>query len=107
MVDAEQVLLFLGRPDDTSVEGSAEQAIPVITTMVKAYTRGNGFDVLGEPNEELEAVIVTATARLVTNPGQLAHDQAAGPFTQSLRGGFTGWTLAELAVLNRYRRRVA
>ncbi len=72
--------------------------------MVRAYTRGNGFDVYGEPDYDLEAVIVTATARLVTNPGQIAQDQTAGPYTQSLRGGFTGWTLAELAILNRYRR---
>jgi hypothetical protein len=35
----------------------------------------------------------------------LSVDLAAGPYTQSLRGGFTGWTLAELAVLNRYRKR--
>jgi hypothetical protein len=105
MVEPEQVLLFLGRPNDTTLEVSVEQAIPVVTTMVKAYTRGNGFDQYGDLSEELDAVIVTAAARLVTNPGQLAVDQAAGPFTQSLRGGFTGWTLAELAVLNRYRRR--
>jgi hypothetical protein len=103
MPAAEQVCLFLGRPDDTALTASAQQAIPIITTMVKAYTRGNGFDD-DEPNEELEAVIVTAAARLVTNPGQIAHDLAAGPFTQSLRGGFTGWTLAELAILNRYRK---
>jgi hypothetical protein len=102
MVDAEQVLLFLGRPDDATLEGSVKAAIPVVTTLVKAYVRG-GADWVA--NDELEAVIVTATARLVVNPGQLAVDQAAGPFTQSLRGGFTGWTLAELAVLNRYRRR--
>ena len=102
-VEAEQVLLFLGRPGDTAIEGLAEAAIPIVTTMVKAYVRGTGTG--WEPNEELEAVIVTAAARLVTNPGQLPVDLAAGPFTQSLRGGFTGWTLAELAVLNRYRKR--
>ena len=103
-VDSEQVCLFLGRPDDTALTASAQQAIPIITTMVKGCTRGNGFDQWGDPTEELEAVIVTAAARLVTNPGQIAHDLAAGPFTQSLRGGFTGWTLAELAILNRYRK---
>lgn len=103
MVDAEQVLLFLGRPDDTTLEGSVEAAIPVVTTMVKAYVRGNGQD--WEPNDELDAVIVTATARMVSNPTGLLHDTVAGPFTQSLRGAFQGWTLAELAVLNRYRRR--
>ena len=102
-VEAEQVLLFLGRPGDTAIEGLAEAAIPIVTTMVKAYVRGTGTG--WEPNEELEAVIVTAAARLVSNPGQLAVDQTAGPFMQSLRGGFTGWTITELAVLNRYRKR--
>ena len=103
MVDAEQVLLFLGRPNDTALEQSAEQAIPVVSTMVRAYVRGTGEG--WTPNDELEAVVVTATARLITNPGQIPVDQATGPFTQSLRGSFTGWTLAELAVLNRYRKR--
>lgn len=42
---------------------------------------------------------------MVSNPSGLAHDTTAGPFTQSLRGAFQGWTLAELTVLNRYRRR--
>lgn len=102
-VNAVQVLKFLGRPDDATLSGSVEQAIPVITTMVKAYVRG-GEDWDASDYDDVEAVIVTATARLVTNPGQIAADQAAGPFTQSLRGGFTGWTLAELAVLNRYRK---
>jgi hypothetical protein len=101
-VEAEQVQLFLGRPDDTMIETIAESALPIVTAMVKAYVRGGpGW----EPNEELEAVIVTATARLVTNPGQVSLDQTAGAFSQSLRGGFAGWTLAELAVLNRYRKR--
>ncbi|VEG40301.1 Uncharacterised protein [Mycolicibacterium flavescens] len=103
MVDAEQVLLFLGRHSDTTLEASAEQAIPVVTTMVKAYVRGSGEG--WAPNEELEAVIVTAAARLITNPGGIPVDNQAGQFTHSLRGAFTGWTLAELAVLNRYRKR--
>lgn len=103
MVEPEQVLLFLGRSESDPFFGPVEQAIPIITTMVKAYVRGTGAD--WEPNEELDAVIVTATARLVTNPTQLQSDTTAGPFTQSVRGSFTGWTLAELAVLNRYRRR--
>ena len=71
--------------------------------MVKAYVRGTGED--WEPNEELEAVIVTASARMVANPSQLPHHLTTGPFTQSLRGAFAGFTLAELFVLNRYRRR--
>lgn len=85
--------------DSTAVE----QAVPVITTMVRAYTRGRGFDAYGEANDELAAVITTAAARLAANTAQLATDTTAGPFSRSIRGSFQGWTVAELAVLNRYR----
>jgi hypothetical protein len=102
-VEPEQVAAFLGDPEDAAILAKAEQAIPVMTTMVKAYVRGTGES--WTANDELGAVIVTATARLVTNPGGISVDETAGEFTRSLRGAFTGWTLAELAVLNRYRRR--
>lgn len=100
-VDAAQVAAFLGQPDDEATQATAEQAIPVVTTMVRAYVRG-GAD--WETNDELDAVIVTAAARMVTNPGGLPVDESIGPFTRSVRGAFQGWTLAELYVLNRYRR---
>lgn len=101
-VDADQVAAFLGKPEDAATLATAEQAIPVVTTMVKAYVRG-GPDWVA--NDELDAVIVTAAARIVSNPSGLSQDITAGPFTQSLRGAFQGWTLAELFVLNRYRKR--
>ena len=85
-------------------EGDVASVIPVITTMAKAYTRGNGFDG-NEPNEEIAAVITTASARLAANPDQLASDYASGPFSRSLRGGFGGWSTAERFVLDRYRTR--
>lgn len=102
-LDYTLAILDEARPNDGALEESAEQAIPVVSTMVRAWVRGTGEG--WTPNDELEAVIVTATARLITNPGQIPVDHATGPFTQSLRGSFTGWTLAELAVLNRYRKR--
>lgn len=85
-------------------EGTTDPAtvVPIITTIAKAYTRGRGFDG-NVPNEEISAVITTAAARLAANGPQLAVDRTIGPFTESLRGGFTGWTIAELYVLNRYR----
>ena len=101
-VEVDQVAAFLGKPDDTATEALAEQTIPLVTAMAKAYVRGSAD---WEPNDELDAVIVTASARIISNPGQLPFDQTAGAFTQSVRGGFQGWTLAELFVLNRYRRR--
>jgi hypothetical protein len=101
-VEPDQVAAFLGKPDDTAILDTAEQAIPIVTVMVKAYVRGTGD---WEPSDELEAVIVTAAARMVSNPGQLPVDMTTGPFAHSVRGAFQGWTLAKLFVLNRYRRR--
>jgi hypothetical protein len=95
-VEPDQVAAFLGQPDDAAIMDTAEQAIPIVTVMVKAYVRGTGD---WEPNDELEAVIVTAAARMVSNPGQLPYDTTAGVFTHSVRGAFQGWTLAELFVL--------
>ena len=102
-VAVEQVALFLGRADDTVLNASIGQAIPIVTLLVKAYVRGGEWWEIDD-YPELEAVVVTAAARLVTNPGVVDQEMVAGPFTHSLRGGFTGWTLAELAALNRYRR---
>ena len=42
----------------------------IINAMVKAYTRGRGFDAAGEPSEELAAVITTASARFIGNTKQ-------------------------------------
>lgn len=103
-VTGQEVADFLGRGDDLTVVALAEGHASAVTMMAKAYTRGRGFTD-DEPNAEIEAVIVCATARLTTNPGQLPVDNSIGPFIHSIRGGFTGWTLAEQAVLNRYRAR--
>ena len=100
-VAVDQVALFLGQSDDTALNGSIGQAISVVTLLAKVYCRG-GED--WEPDDEIEAVIVTASARMVTNPGGVDQTVVAGPFSRSLSGGFVGWTLAELAVLNRHRK---
>jgi hypothetical protein len=78
--------------------------IPIITTMAKSYTRGHGFDG-NEPNTELAAVITAAAARLASNTKQLRFAQTAGPYVQDFRSAFDGWTVAEMYVLNRYRKR--
>lgn len=104
MVDAQQVADFLGRGTDTTVVAAAGETLPIITAMARAYTRDQGFDpATGEPAEDVAAVLVTATARLMANPEQIATDVG----DVSIRGGFTGWSLAELFVLNRYRKRAA
>lgn len=97
---AQRVAAFLGQATSPQTLQLAAQAVPVVTLMAKAYTRDQGFTG-GEPNDEIAAVITMAAGRLVTNPEQL--DVTVG--MTGVRGAFQGWNLAELAVLNRYRRR--
>lgn len=91
-------------PEDVTnvLAGNATLVVPMITLMAKSYTRGRGF-VDNEPNEEIAAVITAAAARFVSNPAQVSRSESAGSFSQDLRGGFNGWSLAEQTVLNRYR----
>lgn len=99
MVTGQDVADFLGQGDDTELVALAGQSVTIITAMARAYTRGNGFGT-GTLEDDLAAVITTATARLVANPEQL-RVTVGGVQTD----GFQGWTLPELFVLNRYRRR--
>ena len=94
------VAALMGQPDDPDLVAVIDKALETINAMVSAYTRGNGFTG-GVPNPELRAVIRTATARLTANPEQVGS--TVGGVTT--RAGFNGWSLAELAVLNRYRKR--
>lgn len=83
--------------------GDREVCTSVVTVMARAYTRGNGFNASGEPNEEITAVITTAAARLAANTSGISRADTAGVFSSDLRGAFGGWTLVEQFVLNRYR----
>lgn len=100
------VTAFLGQGQDTTVLALAEVHLPIVTAMVRAYVRSDGFDpTTGEPADDLAAVIVSSTARLVTNPASTISE-TTGPF--AVRPGvFNGWTLPELAILHTYRRRSA
>lgn len=73
-----------------------------MTAFAWAYTRGRGFDGR-QPNAEIAAVITTASARLGSNTAQTATTRTDGEVTKEQRSWFTGWTLAEQIVLNRYR----
>lgn len=88
--------------DGTVTEAVALSAVQAVTLMARAYTRGEGFDG-DQPNAEVAAAILTAACRLARNPGQLATSETYGPFSFDVRGGFQGFTLAELATLDRYR----
>ena len=59
---AEDVAAYLGRPDDTTIVGLAEQHLPIVEAMVRRYVRGSGFTNAG-PDDDLSAVIVSSTAR--------------------------------------------
>ncbi|MTB72789.1 hypothetical protein GGG17_12615 [Arsenicicoccus sp. MKL-02] len=100
---AAKVAQYLGKGDDPSALALAEQSLPVVAQFVRAYTRDEGFDTAGVPNDALAAVIVSATARLVTNPEQ-SRTVTVGDYSESF-ATFAGFTLPELVTLNRYRRR--
>lgn len=97
MPDATDVAAFLGRGDDPVTVAAARETLPIITAMVRGYTRDRGFDGI-EPREDLAAVITTATARMMANPDQLQTTVG-----EVQLAGWQGFTLAELFVLNRYR----
>ena len=101
----EDVAAFLGRTGDAATVDLAVHHLPAVTAMVRAYTRGRGFDQGGNPADDLALVIVSSCARLVVNPEHTV-EQSTGPF--SIRQAiFNGWTLPELAVLHQYRKRAA
>ena len=99
MVEGQDVADFIGQGDDQSVVALAGQHLQIIKAMAQAYTRGNGFEG-GHPNDDVAAVLVTATARLMGNPDQTNYRVG----NVSYQSHFQGWTLAETFVLNRYRR---
>lgn len=105
MPTVEQLAQLLGEQLSTyDAEERLTAVLSIVGAMVRSYTRGNGFTD-GEPNEELHAVILTSAARLLTNPSQLSRSMEMGTFTTDYRGGFIGFTLPELYVLNRFRTR--
>lgn len=100
------VLAFMGIPETPETLALARQHVRVVTTFVRAYTRGKGFDKLsGTPGIDIEDVIVSAAARYLVNPQQLSR-QTLGNQSVSY-AALEGFTLAEKAVLNQYRRRAS
>lgn len=93
----EDIATFLGATN--VIVPQAEEALSIIRSMARAYTRGNGFFTEGL-KEELRDMIVSATGRLLGNPDQI--DIQVGATRR--RSFFKGWTLAEQKVLNSYRK---
>lgn len=98
--DAAAVVQMLGQVGNPDIEAMVLATFPMIVEFARAYTRDQGF-VAGVPNASIRAVVHTATARFCANPDQVSS--TVGGVT--IGKGFSGWSLAELAVLNRYRKR--
>lgn len=97
---ASELGAFVGR----EVNGDqAEAVIAIVSALASAYTRGRGFTG-GEPGSDIRAVILAASARLLTDTSQITAEHSMGPFSVSYRPN-NGWTAMELYVLNRYRER--
>lgn len=88
-------------PDDATATAAADTA----TALIEGYTRGNHLDASGNPRAGIHAVALTIACRLAANPGQINYRLQAGAFNKQVGNGFRGFTLAETAVLNRYRKR--
>jgi hypothetical protein len=120
------VVLLLGRADAPDLLDQAKSAVYIVAQFARAYTRGQGFTDDGVA-EDIQGVIITATARLVSNPAQAGSQSESGPILRSgiggalvdgpgegqgpviadqsfsFSGGFAGWTEIEKAILHRYR----
>jgi hypothetical protein len=94
---------LLGR-QITAEQGGA--VLSVVTAMARAYTRGQGFT-NGVPNDDIAAVILSAASRLCTNTisAQVTTYEVHGPDAVRFEGKEFAWSMAELYVLNRWRRR--
>lgn len=99
----EELIKFTGATGE-DVELQAKTALDMAEALVASYcrdkhTRGGHF------RPGVDTVITTVAARILSNPEFIQVREVIGPY-QYFRGeGFTGFTLAELAVLNRYRKR--
>lgn len=98
------IAAFVGKPGKAATTEQARASVPIVAEFVRAYTRGNGWT--GDaPDGPIRAVIVSATARLVMNPAQVASYQMADYSERP--AVLNGYTIAEQGVLHNYRRRQA
>lgn len=95
---AQEVVDFLGDP---ALFYAAREVYDFVDATVRAYVRAGAGDVLPD---DLRRVVVSSCARLVRNP-ELVRSESIGDYSVTHGAPFTGWTLPELAILNRYRRR--
>lgn len=97
---APRVAALVGKAGDPDTEALAVAQLPLVAEYVRGYTRGRGFE-NDAPAGALRAVIVSATARLATNPEQVSV-YTMGDYSER-PAQLAGWTLAEIGVLHRFR----
>lgn len=103
VISAEDLIKFTGATGE-NVELQAQTAIEVAQQLIGAYCRGR--EKRGSRYRPgVEAVITTAAARILANPDQVQEREQVGAFSFFKGEGFKGFTIVELAVLNRYRKR--
>ena len=95
-------------PTDDEAMGIVLEGANTVIMFAYAYCRGNGFTMTGAGDivtnkPDITAAIVAGATRYAANPTGLEY--RAG--TETVSGAFGGWTLAEQAVLNNYRKRWA
>lgn len=92
-------------PDGSDPLEIAPAAIQTAEAMAESYTRGGHLTPFDEYRPGVRNVILIVAARILANPGQISTTVTAGSTSIRKGVGFQGFTLGELAVLNRYRRR--
>lgn len=92
-------------PDDALDDDLCALAVEAATAVVAAYCRDRHLDGTGRPRPGVKTVALTVAARIAANPSGISRQDTAGPFSTRRSGGFEGFTLAELTVLKRYRRK--
>lgn len=99
----EELIKFTGT-QGPNVDAQAAQALTTAKALVSAYCRGR--EKRGERYRPgVEEVITMVAARILANPEQISVREQVGPYQMYKAAGFNGFTLVELAVLNRYRKR--
>lgn len=99
------VSAYLGRTQDVPFTTQADKAVSATYEFARSYCRGRGFEDDEDLPADLRMVVITAAARLATNPTMLRAEQAESYASNSGPDGT--FAPVELAVLHRYRRRVA
>lgn len=98
----------LGWPtDDAEVMTLCSRHVQHVLRLVHSQTRGRGFSVGTDPQmaADLAEVVISAAARSVADPTQARRVEVGTVVTSPTP--FARFTLAEQAVINRYRVRTA